>query len=123
MTTFNYQGLEYDEKTIGFLIGYSRHVNRLYMGRVLEQYFRSRWTIFAEDTFADINRIMIHLEGKVSQKLLDDLSGLLEDLRKEVGWTKLDEEAIRYLGIKYFTELPEEDRNLLNRFYVASQQN
>ena len=32
MTTFNYQGMEYDEKTIGFLIGYSRHVNRLYMG-------------------------------------------------------------------------------------------
>lgn len=123
MTTFNYQGMEYDEKTIEFLIGYSRHVNRLYMGRVLEQYFRSRWTIFAEDTFADINRIMIRLEGKVSQKLLDDLSDLLEDLRKEVGWTKLDEEAIRYLGIKYFTELPEEDRNLLNRFYVASQQN
>ena len=123
MTTFNYQGMEYDEKTIGILIGYSRHVNRLYMGQVLEQYFRSRWTIFAEDTFADINRVMIRLEGKVSQKLLDDLSGLLEDLRKEVGWTKLDEEAIRYLGIKYFTELPEEDRNLLNRFYVASQQN
>lgn len=123
MTTFNYHGMEYDEKTIGSLIGYSRHVNRLYMGRVLEQYFRSRWTIFAEDTFADINRIMIRLEGKVSQKLLDDLSDLLEDLRKEVGWTKLDEEAIRYLGIKYFTELPEEDRNLLNRFYVASQQN
>ena len=119
MTTFNYQGMEYDEKTIGFLIGYSRHVNRLYMGRVLEQYFRSRWTIFAEDTFADINRVMIRLEGKVSQKLLDDL----RDLRKEVGWKKIDEEAIRYLGIKYFTELPEEDRNLLNRFYVASQQN
>ena len=66
---------------------------------------------------------MIRLEGKVSQKLLDDLSDLLEYLRKEVGWTKLDEEAIRYLGIKYFTELPEEDRNLLNRFYVASQKN
>lgn len=90
MTTFNYQGMEYDEKTIGFLISYSRHVNCLYMGRVLEQYFRSRWTIFAEETFADINRIMIRLEGKVSQKLLDDLSDLLEDLRKEVGWTKLD---------------------------------
>ena len=123
MTTFNYQGMEYDEKTIVQLIGYSRHVNRLYMGQVLEHYFRSRWTIFAEDIFADINRLMQLLEGKPNQKLLDDLSGLLKDLRKEVGWTKLDEEAIRYLGIKYFTELPEEDRNLLNAFYVASQQN
>lgn len=123
MTTFNYQGMEYERKYIVALMGYSRNVNRLYMGRVLEQYFRSRWTIFAENTFADINKAMMLFEGKPSQKLLDDLSGLLEDLRKEVGWTKLDEEAIRYLGIKYFTELPEEDRNLLNRFYVSSQQN
>lgn len=123
MKTFDYLGMEYEEKYIVALIGYSRHVNRLYMGRVLEHYFRSRWTIFAEEIFADINRTMQLFEGKKSQKLLDDLSGLLKDLRKEVGWTKLDEEAIRYLGIKYFTELPEEDRNLLNRFYVASQQN
>lgn len=115
--------MEYERKYIVALMGYSRNANRLYMGRVLEQYFRSRWTIFAENTFADINKVMMLFEGKPSQKLLDDLSGLLEDLRKEVGWTKLDEEAIRYLGIKYFTELPEEDRNLLNRFYVSSQQN
>ena len=123
MTTFNYQGMEYEEKYIVQLIGYSRHVNRLYMGRVLEQYFRSRWTILAESIFTDINWTMQLFEGEKSQKLLDDLSDLLEDLRKEVGWTKLDEEAIRYLGIKYFMELPEEDRNLLNGFYVASQQN
>lgn len=58
-----------------------------------------------------------------TQKLLDDLSGLLEDLRKAVEWSKLDEEAIRYLSIKYFVELPEEDRNHLNALFVVSQQN
>ena len=123
MTTFNYQGMEYEEKYIVNLISYSREVNRIYMSQVLKHYFGTRWTIFAEEIFGDINQVMYLFQYNKTQKLLDDLSGLLEDLRKTVEWSELDEEAIRYLGIKYFTELPEEDRNHLNALFVASQQN
>ena len=123
MTTFNYKGMEYEEKNIVALISYSREVNRIYMARVLQHYFGTRWDIFAKEIFGDINQVMYLFQYNKTQKLLDDLSGLLEDLRKAVEWSELDEEAIRYLSIKYFAELPEEDRNHLNALFVASQQN
>ncbi len=114
MTTFNYKGMEYEEKYIVALISYSREVNRIYMAQVLKHYFGTRWDTFAKEIFGDINQVMYLFQYNKTQKLLDDLSGLLKDLRKAVEWSELDEEAIRYLSIKYFTELPEEDRNHLN---------
>jgi hypothetical protein len=123
MTTFNYQGMEYDEKTIKSFMAYSREVNRVYMNQVLADYLGSRWSVYAKDLYHKINMTMGVFGYDPKQEFLDEISDLLKEFREEVGWTKLDEEAIRYLGIKAFAYLKEEDRDRLNAFYVASQQN
>lgn len=45
--------------------------------------------------------------------------GMLAKLKLEVEWTDLDTKAIEFLGVKYFTELREEQRDALNDYYSA----
>ena len=114
MTTFNYQGMEYNESYIKKHMLYSVNVNRFYMVRVLKEYFGDRFTERAQRKLELIEHLMWSFRDEPDQETIDAIVSMTTELRQEVEWTKLDEEAIRYLGIKAFTELDEEVRNELN---------
>lgn len=114
MTTFNYQGMEYEESYIKKHMLYSANVNRLYMTRVLKEYFGARFTDRAQRKLELVEHLMWSFRDEPDQETIDAIVEITTEFRQEVEWTKLDEEAIRYLGIKAFTELDEEDRNRLN---------
>ena len=114
MTTFNYQGMEYDENYIKKHMLYLMNVNRIYMERVLKEYFGNRFTDRAALKLDLVERMMWAFRNEPEQETLDDIVELTTELKQEVEWTKLDEEAIRYLGIKAFAELNDEDRDRLN---------
>lgn len=117
MTTFNYQGMEYDENYIKKHMLYSVNVNQFYMTRVLKKYFGDRFTEQAERKLELIEHHMWCFRDTPDQEEIDVIVKMTTEFRQEVGWTKLDEEAIRYLGIKAFTELNEVHRNYLNALW------
>lgn len=117
MTTFNYQGMEYDENYIKKHMLYSVNVNQFYMTRVLKKYFGDRFTEQAERKLELIEHHMWCISETPDQEEIDVIVKMTTEFRQEVGWTKLDEEAIRYLGIKAFTELDEVRRNYLNALW------
>lgn len=114
MTTFNYQGMEYDESYIKKHMLYSVNVNRFYMVRVLKEYFGDRFTERAQQKLELIEHLMWSFRDVPDQETINAIVSTTTEFRQELEWTKLDEEAIRYLGIKAFTELDEELRNELN---------
>lgn len=117
MTTFNYQGMEYDENYIKKHMLYSVNVNQFYMTRVLKKYFGDRFTEQAERKLELIEYHMWCFRDTPDQEEIDVIVKMTTEFRQEVEWTKLDEEAIRYLGIKAFTELDEVRRNYLNALW------
>nr|DAW05930.1 MAG TPA: hypothetical protein [Caudoviricetes sp.] len=117
MTTFNYQGMEYDESYIKKHMLYSANVNRLYMTRVLKEYFGARFTDRAQRKLELVEHLMWSFRDEPDQETIDAIVEITTEFRQELEWTKLDEEAIRYLGIKAFTELDEEDRDRLNMLW------
>lgn len=114
MGKFMYQGMEYDESYIKKHMLYSANVNRLYMTRVLKEYFGARFTDRAQRKLELVEHLMWSFRDEPDQETIDTIVEVTTEFRQELEWTKLDEEAIRYLGIKAFTELNEEDRNRLN---------
>lgn len=114
MGKFMYQGTEYDESYIKKHMLYSANVNRLYMTRVLKEYFGERFTDRAQRKLELVEHLMWSFRDEPDQETIDTIVEVTTEFRQELEWTKLDEEAIRYLGIKAFTELDEEDRNRLN---------
>lgn len=118
MTKFNYNGYEYDEEYIVAHVMYTVNVNRMYMASVLKEWFGSRWTKRAELKFGTADRLLGLFRYSREQELLDMVKDIMEALKKEVEWTSLDEEAIRHLGVKAFTELNEEDRNRLHKLWM-----
>lgn len=117
MTTFNYQGMEYDESYIKKHMLYSANVNRLYMVRVLKEYFGARFTDRAQRKLELVEHLMWSFRDEPDQETINAIVEITTEFRQELEWTKLDEEAIRYLGIKAFTELDEEDRDRLNMLW------
>lgn len=114
MSKFMYQGMEYSESYIKKHMLYSANVNRLYLTRVLKEYFGARFTDRAKRKLELVEHLMWSFRDEPDQETIDAIVEVTTEFRQEVEWTKLDEEAIRYLGIKAFTELDEEDRNQLN---------
>lgn len=114
MGKFMYQGMEYGERYIKKHMLYSANVNRLYMTRVLKEYFGARFTDRAQRKLELVEHFMWSFRDEPDQETIDTIVEVTTEFRQELEWTKLDEEAIRYLGIKAFTELDEEDRNRLN---------
>lgn len=114
MGKFMYQGMEYGESYIKKHMLYSANVNRLYMTRVLKEYFGARFTDRAQRKLELVEHLMWSFRDEPDQETIDTIVEVTTEFRQELEWTKLDEEAIRYLGIKAFTELDEEDRNRLN---------
>lgn len=114
MSKFVYQGMEYEESYIKKHMLYSMNVNRIYMERVLKEYFGDRFTDRGALKLDMVERMMRSFRVEPEQETIDNIVTYTTEFRQEVGWTKLDEEAIRYLGIKAFAELNEEDRNRLN---------
>lgn len=114
MSKFMYQGMEYSESYIKKHMLYSTNVNRLYLTRVLKEYFGARFTDRAQRKLELVEHLMWSFRDEPDQETIDAIVEVTTEFRQEVEWTKLDEEAIRYLGIKAFTELDEEDRNQLN---------
>lgn len=114
MSKFMYQGMEYSESYIKKHMLYSANVNRLYLTRVLKEYFGARFTDIAQRKLELVEHLMWSFRDEPDQETIDAIVEVTTEFRQEVEWTKLDEEAIRYLGIKAFTELDEEDRNQLN---------
>mgnify|MGYP001739371028 FL=1 len=114
MGKFMYQGMEYDESYIKKHMLYSANVNRLYMTRVLKEYFGARFTDRAQRKLELVEHLMWSFRDEPDQETIDTIVEVTTEFRQELEWTKLDEESIRYLGIKAFTELDEEDRNRLN---------
>lgn len=96
---------------------YSVNVNQFYMTRVLKKYFGDRFTEQAERKLELIKHHMWCFRDTPDQEEIDVIVKMTTEFRQEVGWTKLDEEAIRYLGIKAFTELDEVRRNYLNALW------
>lgn len=117
MSKFVYQGMEYEESYIKKHMLYSTNVNRLYMVRVLKEYFGARYTDRAQRKLELIEHLMWSFRNEPDQETIDDIVVYTTEFRQEVEWTKLDEESIRYLGIKAFTELDEEDRDRLNALW------
>jgi hypothetical protein len=114
MGKFMYQGMEYGERYIKKHMLYSSNVNRLYMTRVLKEYFGARFTDRAQRKLELVEHLMWSFRDEPDQETIDTIVEVTTEFRQELEWTKLDEEAIRYLGIKAFTELDEDDRNRLN---------
>lgn len=114
MVKYTYQGMEYTESYIKKHMLYSANVNRLYLTRVLKEYFGNRFTDRAQRKLELVEHLMWSFRNEPDQETIDAIVEMTTEFRQEVEWTKLDEEAIRYLGIKAFTELDEEDRNQLN---------
>lgn len=114
MSKFMYQGMEHSESYIKKHMLYSANVNRLYLTRVLKEYFGARFTDRAQRKLELVEHLMWSFRDEPDQETIDAIVEVTTEFRQEVEWTKLDEEAIRYLGIKAFTELDEEDRNQLN---------
>lgn len=114
MGKFMYQGMEYGERYIKKHMQYSANVNQLYMTQVLKEYFGARFTDRAQRKLELIEHLMWSFRDEPDQETIDTIVEVTTEFRQELEWTKLDEEAIRYLGIKAFTELDEEDRNRLN---------
>lgn len=114
MSKFMYQGMEYSESYIKKHMLYSANVNQLYLTRVLKEYFGARFTDRAQRKLELVEHLMGSFRDEPDQETIDAIVEVTTKFRQEVEWTKLDEEAIRYLGIKAFTELDEEDRNQLN---------
>ena len=120
MTKYNYQGLKLDVAEVIARIRYTQGVNLYYMNRLLPDYFGKRWTTDVDQLWRAINgclRDFRKLEQK--QSLLDMAEGMLAKLKLEVEWTDLDTKAIEFLGVKYFTELREEQRDNLNELYCT----
>ena len=117
MSKFMYQGMEYSESYIKKHMLYSANVNRLYLTRVLKEYFGERFTDRAQRKLELVEHLMWSFRDEPDQETIDAIVEVTTEFRQEVEWTKLDEEAIRYLGIKAFTELDEEDRNRLNTLW------
>lgn len=117
MSKFIYQGMEYDESYIKKHMLYSENVNRLYMTRVLKEYFGNRFTERAQLKLELMKHLMWAFRDEPEQETIDAIVKVTTEFRQEVEWTKLDEEAIRYLGIKAFTELYEEEREQLNMLW------
>lgn len=117
MSKFIYQGMEYDESYIKKHMLYSENVNRLYMTRVLKEYFGNRFTERAQLKLELMEHLMWAFRDEPEQETIDAIVKVTTEFRQEVEWTKLDEEAIRYLGIKAFTELYEEERKQLNMLW------
>ena len=114
MSKIIYQGMEHSESYIKKHMLYSANVNRLYLTRVLKEYFGARFTDRAQRKLELVEHLMWSFRDEPDQETIDSIVEVTTEFRQEVEWTKLDEEAIRYLGIKAFTELDEEDRNQLN---------
>ena len=117
MSKFIYQGMEYSESYIKKHMLYSANVNRLYLTRVLKEYFGARFTDRAQRKLELVEHLMWSFRDEPDQETIDAIVEVTTEFRQEVEWTKLDEEAIRYLGIKAFAELDEEDRNRLNTLW------
>ena len=117
MSKFMYQGMEYSESYIKKHMLYSANVNRLYLTRVLKEYFGARFTDRAQRKLELVEHLMWSFRDEPDQETIDTIVEVTTEFRQEVEWTKLDEEAIRYLGIKAFAELDEEDRNRLNTLW------
>lgn len=117
MGKFMYQGMEYSERYIKKHMRYSATVNRLYMTQVLKEYFGARFTDRAQRKLELVEHLMWSFRDEPDQETIDTIVEVTTEFRQELEWTKLDEEAIRYLGIKAFTELDEEDRNRLNALW------
>lgn len=117
MGKFMYQGMEYGERYIKKHMQYSATVNCLYMTQVLKEYFGARFTDRAQRKLELIEHLMWSFRDEPDQETIDTIVEVTTEFRQELEWTKLDEEAIRYLGIKAFTELDEEDRNRLNALW------
>lgn len=120
MTKYNYQGLKLDVAEVIARIRYTQGVNLYYMNRLLPDYFGKRWTTDVDQLWRAVNgclRDFRELEQK--QSLLDMAEGMLAKLKLEVEWTDLDAKAIEFLGVKYFTELREEQRDTLNELYCT----
>ena len=114
MGKFMYQGMEYDESYIKKHMLYSMNVNRIYMERVLKEYFGECFTDRAQRKLELVEHLMWSFRDEPDQETIDTIVEVTTEFRQELEWTKLDEESIRYLGIKAFTELDEDDRNRLN---------
>lgn len=120
MTKYMYQGLKLDVAEVIARIRYTQGVNLYYMNRLLPDYFGKRWTTDVDQLWRAVNgclRDFRELERK--QSLLDMAEGMLAKLKLEVEWTDLDTKAIEFLGVKYFTELREEQRDTLNELYCT----
>ena len=120
MTKYMYQGLKLDVAEVIARIRYTQGVNLYYMNRLLPDYFGKRWTTDVDQLWRAVNgclRDFRELEQK--QSLLDMAEGMLAKLKLEVEWTDLDTKAIEFLGVKYFTELREEQRDTLNELYCT----
>lgn len=117
MSKFVYQGMEHEESYIKKHMLYSANVNRLYMTRILKEYFGNRFSSNAQLKLELIEHLMRAFRNEPEQETIDDIVTYTVEFKQEVEWTSLDEEAIRYLGIKAFTELDEEDRNRLNTLW------
>lgn len=117
MGKFMYQGMEYGERYIKKHMRYSATVDRLYMTQVLKEYFGARFTDRAQRKLELVEHLMWSFRDEPDQETIDTIVEVTTEFRQELEWTKLDEEAIRYLGIKAFTELDEEDRNRLNALW------
>jgi hypothetical protein len=117
MSKFVYQGMEHEESYIKKHMLYSANVNRLYMTRILKEYFGNRFSSNAQRKLELIEHLMWSFRNEPDQETIDDIVTYTVEFKQEVEWTSLDEEAIRYLGIKAFTELDEEDRDRLNTLW------
>lgn len=117
MSKFVYQGMEHEESYIKKHMLYSANVNRLYMTRILKEYFGNRFSSNAQRKLELIEHLMWSFRDEPDQETIDDIVTYTVEFKQEVEWTSLDEEAIRYLGIKAFTELDEEDRDRLNTLW------
>lgn len=117
MGKFMYQGMEYGERYIKKHMQYSATVNCLYMTQVLKEYFGARFTDRAQRKLELVEHLMWSFRDEPDQETIDTIVEVTTEFRQELEWTKLDEEAIRYLGVKAFTELDEEDRNRLNALW------
>lgn len=120
MTKYMYQGLKRDVTEVIARIRYSNKVNMYYMNRLLPEYFGKRWTSDVDQLWRAINGCLRDFrEVEQKQSLLDMAERMLAKLKLEVEWTDLDTKAIEFLGVKYFTELREEQRDALNDYYSA----
>lgn len=117
MSKFMYLGAAFDEDYIKKHILYTLNVNRIYKERVLKEYFGKRFTDRAERKMKIIENLMWRFRDEPDQDTIDVIVEIEKEFREEVAWTSLDTEAIRYLCIKAFTEINEEDRDRLNMLW------